>query len=60
MVKISSGLPLGSTNAANTVTDFQVGTDVIGIAGLSGVTGFDDLTQAKWDGHQIVTPTSLP
>jgi len=39
----------------------QVGTDVIGIAGLSGVTGFDDLTlrQSGMD-TQIVTPTSLP
>lgn len=47
----------GLPNAANTVTDFQVGTDVIGVAGISGVTGFDDLTlrQSGMD-TRIVTP----
>lgn len=33
-----------SPTSANIVTDFQVGTDVIGIAGISGVTEFEDLT----------------
>jgi glycerophosphoryl diester phosphodiesterase len=36
----SGALPEG----ADTITDFQAGTDVIGIAGLSGVTGIDNLS----------------
>jgi len=29
--------------AVNTIADFEVGTDVIGIEGLAGVAGFGDL-----------------
>lgn len=34
----------GLPTSANTITDFQSGTDVIGITGLSSVTAFEDLT----------------
>ncbi len=36
----SNGLPQGT----DTITDFEVGTDIIGIAGLSGVTAIGDLS----------------
>lgn len=46
-------------NSANIVTDFQARTDVIGIAGLSRVTEFEDLTpfirQSGMD-TRILTP----
>jgi len=56
MVKISSGLPLGSTKCCKHSHRLQVGTDVIGIAGLSGVTGFDDLTLRQSGMDAVVTP----
>lgn len=34
----------GLSAAVNTIADFEVGTDVIGIEGLAGVAGFGDLT----------------
>jgi len=33
-----------SPKEADTITDFQVGIDAIGIAGLHGVTGIDNLS----------------
>lgn len=46
-----------SPNSANIITDFEAGTDVIGIAGLSSVTDFEDLTLTQSGADtRILTP----
>jgi len=36
-------------DSANTISDFQAGADVIGIGGLTGVTGISDLSISEWN-----------
>jgi 2',3'-cyclic-nucleotide 2'-phosphodiesterase (5'-nucleotidase family) len=36
---------------ANTIVDFEIGTDVIGISGSVGINGFADLTLSEMDGN---------
>ncbi len=45
-----NGLP----NSVNTITDFQVGTDIIGIAGLSTVNNFSDLILTQDEGNTLI------
>jgi len=46
----SGGLPEGT----ETITDFEVGTDVLGIAGLPGVTGFGDLNISQTGADTVI------
>lgn len=48
----------GLPNSANFITDFQAGEDVIGFAGLSGVSEFENLTLVQSGADtRIITPT---
>jgi alkaline phosphatase len=48
----------GLPNSANIITDFQLGEDVLGLAGVSGVSEFGDLTLVQSGGDaRVLTPT---
>ncbi|MBE9189104.1 choice-of-anchor I family protein [Gloeocapsopsis crepidinum LEGE 06123] len=44
-------------DSVNTITDFQVGTDIIGIGGLAGVSSFSDLTLTQDGANTLINAT---